>query len=567
MSAKKDQKKIILYLFFFGVLPILRILLGYCMGISFNPEAGVDDALLARYSLLREHFQVPNTYSMVKSMSYPLFLEFVNVSHLPYQLVYALVFFAAALLLFFFVKKVSGRVGPALLIYVWFLFLPAGFENMLSYRLYRNGLLIPMTVIVVGLSMHLMYDLLILKEYKKKQLFESILLGLTGTFTVYIKEDGAWLLASMLFFLAVILAVFLIGLVRKKRERSALIFVLAVCILPGLLYGGLTAGYKKLNEHFFGVAEIETRTHGELGDFVANVYSIHSDARSDVVWAPADAIEKAFSASPTLSSHPELKEAVWHSNFYPDLDRGELPGDYLTWLLRMGLERTGMFTSEKEVSDLFSQVNRELKAAFEDGTLERETELFRPFSASAGRTREETLKLVPETFRALGNAIVLKGYEPGGRASVYDLSIEPEFTALLAKRTHSPEILTNEPLPRQQAAERVIPVLFWIYRVVNVLFAAFACFLFVWNTILMIRKKETRTGERIFRQSAVFALFGIALVYAFCICWFCSFMLDNRDSVLMFYTPGVPALLAVIYSLSAAGLYEEADQWSRGKTE
>ena len=38
---------------------VLRIILGNLMGIFFDPDAGVDDALLVQYAQLPTHFHVP----------------------------------------------------------------------------------------------------------------------------------------------------------------------------------------------------------------------------------------------------------------------------------------------------------------------------------------------------------------------------------------------------------------------------------------------------------------------------------------------------------------------------
>ena len=553
-QKKRENRIIFLCAGIMLVLLALRLFMGYCMGVILNPDAVYDDRLLVQYSYLKSHFVDPNPYSLVKTLGFPLFLKVVELSHLPYQMVLALVYFAASLVLFFFVKKTSGKILPAMLFFAWFLFYPAGFEDELAYHLYRNGLLVPMTAFVVGVGMHLMYDVIVLKKCGFKQFLESALLALSGVFTIYIKEDGAWLLVSILFFCAVIAVVFFIGLLRKKREKSAIAWALIICLLPGLCYGGVTAAYLKINERFFGVREIETRTSGELGDFVANVYSIQSDARSAVYWAPNDAIEKAFAASPTLASYPELEEAIFDSKLIGGSGEAQIYGDFLTWVLRDALVRTDLYSSEKEVSDLFAQVNRELTAAFEDGTLEKDTALFRPFASSGGKTWKEVGELIPRSFRCHLVSVALLEYHPGGgKKPEYVNPLQDEFMLQTAARLHSPEIVQPEQSKKQAAVSRVISVEFWVYRVLNVLLALAACFLFVRNIIRLIRKKQQRTADRIFRTAMFLVLFGIATLYSFCICWFCSF-LPKADIVLRFYTPAVPGLLAVMYGLLAADL-------------
>ena len=70
----------------------------------------------------------------------------------------------------------------------------------------------------------------------------------------------------------------------------------------------------------------------------------------------------------------------------------------------------------------------------------------------------------------------------------------------------------------------------------------------------MILKPAARKKERFFLQGAVLSITGIILLYAFCICWFISFI--EGDQAVQFYTPAVPALLSVLYALTLAGLPE-----------
>ena len=531
---------------------VLRIILGNLMGIIFDPDASVDDALLVQYAYLPTHFHVPWAYSLVKTMSFPLFLDAVYVLGISYQTGMALLYFASALLFFFLVRKISGKQWAALLVFIYILFLPAGFEYSYSFRLYRNGLIVPAVLLVAGLSLHALFDIIIRKEYTKKQLLEVVLLGIASVFAIYIKEDGAWITAVLLFVCALLTGFSVWRGIQEKKTNKAWAFSLLIALIPCLLFGFSTLGYKAVNKHYFGVAEIETRNSGELGRFVSLVYEIESENRDASVWAPTDVVEKAFEASPTLAGLPGFRESVWHSVYFSDIDEAPITGDFLTWVVRWALTENDLFTTEKEVDELFGKINAELEAAFRNGTLQKDTR-FRPFSASAGKTTEEVLRLVPRTFKAVRLSVTLQNYLPGGEPPESKLRDENrglmEFAAML---THTGEILTDEQLFTRRLAVGCIRILFVVYRWINILFFVIAAGNFIALTALLIRKPEFRKKEALFLQGSVFSTAGIMLLYAFCICWFASFL--EGDYSIQFYTPAIPSLLAVIYSLSWCSL-------------
>ena len=81
-------------------------------------------------------------------------------------------------------------------------------------------------------------------------------------------------------------------------------------LIPLVVFIGVDLGYRAVNYLYFGVFEVNTRIESEFGDFCAKVYAVESPERDIHVWAPHDAIEKVFAASPTLSQHDNLLNAI-----------------------------------------------------------------------------------------------------------------------------------------------------------------------------------------------------------------------------------------------------------------
>lgn len=61
------------------VLAIIRVVLGAKAGCFYSSAAVYDDQLMAKYSMLWNHFNNPDAYSLVKTMIYPLFINIVSL--------------------------------------------------------------------------------------------------------------------------------------------------------------------------------------------------------------------------------------------------------------------------------------------------------------------------------------------------------------------------------------------------------------------------------------------------------------------------------------------------------
>ena len=91
MEKVKESKKIISYILIFCciVLSILRIALNFKMAYFIRPDFGSDDGLLFNYAQTLRKFKWLGNYdwqTLVKGISYPLFLAFCAKASLPYPL-------------------------------------------------------------------------------------------------------------------------------------------------------------------------------------------------------------------------------------------------------------------------------------------------------------------------------------------------------------------------------------------------------------------------------------------------------------------------------------------------
>ncbi|MCR5754057.1 MAG: hypothetical protein K6G30_04475 [Acetatifactor sp.] len=539
------------------ILIIMRVVLAFRLGIEFHVSQLWDDNLMMRYAGLKSHFSQPSYFSLVKDMSFPVFIRLTSVTGIPLTVTIALLWASVAAVTFYTVNRLLPKEKcVSYFAFVYVLFMPQAFEMWSGVRLYRNMIIAPFSLLTLLLLIHLTVDAY---RLSKAAYVVAIMLGIVFTFTYYIKEDGVWLLCCL--GLGMIIAFINMFFSKTQYLKKAIL----ICI-PLLMFGMGTLGYKALNYKYFGVYEINTRTGGEPGKFLNTVYAVDSDYRSMYCWTPYDAIEKVFEHSETLSSHPELLDSIMHTDWRDgDIIQNPIPGDHLGWILRDELNSTGLFTSEKDIDTFFKKVNDELKAAIRNGDIPKEKDAFQLVSSTGGYTGEEIQYLLNVEKEGLLGAVVLKGYVAGrGGVSKEEIAESYELVEAVKEYTHLNYLDDySAMIPASDQSAKVVKVIFGVYRVVNVVLFIGVIFVILFGIVrfLVGRKKESNY----FYLAGSIIFMGIALVYDFAISWFSAFLFvkDGINNVtLNFYNIALPGLLflsylfAIMYLVKTRGQHE-----------
>jgi hypothetical protein len=545
-----------------------RIWLGNHAGLFFYNYASVDDALYFKYAS-GDILNPESATALIKTRAFSLFLKWSGASPLNYLQTMNLVWICTAGYLGLLFRKITKKNWIGIFVYTYILFFPTAFEVTTGMRLYRNVLIAPTVLLFFGICVSLLYKAATLKTGALRFFLTSLCCGAVFTFSYYIKEDGAWLLLCLIAILLLAAIFLLIRLFDKKQKKKRKQIVLCLCslVVPLAMYGITNRIYLHINEELTGVAEIETRTSGAFGEFASLIYDIDSDERSMLVWAPEDALEKAFEASPTLASLEGLKEAVWTGpRVLGDLSSHAIRGDGLNWLMMDALLSTGNWTSQEQVESTFTRINNELKEAFENGTLKKE-DRFALVSMTGGYTLEEIFSLRHLMATILKNAVFLSAYT--GEITYFDvltslwstpsyatkpdssvLETAVEFTGIEAFN----DISKAGDLVTSPAAKTAISLIFTVYRILNPI-------LLLLSFVSLLRFVQCR--KSLHEDWVVPSLFAagtvlfwlLTLVYTFALAWFSPFLLPSitdNGAVMVFYTPAVPALLFFVYICSVS---------------
>lgn len=510
----------------------LRVWCANRVGIYMWSYAGqLDDALLVRYAQ-PDHFTNPDWLSMVKVMGFPMFLLLVRASRLTFATVIALLWGLAAALVGGIVRTLAPR-HPwwALAAYAATLFHPIGFSPDSGTRLYRNTVMAPLYIAVLALMV-----LLVLHALEGRgaawMLADGLALAVMVTAAYFMKEDGSWLLACLaLADLAALVCAWCVrrlwgsvptgrhgttsragitaaashagasqagashagASARDAIRRPAVLALVVAIVLPWGVLAGATAVYESVNERAFGVRGMETRMSGQLGGFAERLYLIDAEGRSSYVWAPADAVAKAFDASPTLRSHPEFRDQlINHPMTLGTLYSNPVKGDIITWDIRYALLTSGLWQSDGQVDALFRQVNAELDAAFADGSLPRDTQRIHLLASVGGMTRDDLRTVLDGAMRSLYSQVVLDDFSPGGR--VGDV-LDPTAASQAADLANTPYLVDYSTSGIDyDAVNRWIGRLVRVFRVLNIALAALALTCVVWGIVRFVRRHRRRRG-------------------------------------------------------------------------
>ncbi|TGY66864.1 hypothetical protein [Dubosiella muris] len=538
------------------LLLIFRVWLGEKVGNQFYASQVYDDQLLIRYAYLPSHFFEPNIDSLLKTMSYPLFLSFVKVSGLSYTFVLSCVWCCTALYfgsVFYRISDKNKIIGWVSFAYI--LFFPTAFELWQGTRLYRNAIIAPFVIMLFSYLLIITW-----KNIKSKisylDIIISIIFGVLFSFTYYIKEDGLWILACLLFAILVNTIIEIIKFVKNRRGKRFTMILLTIWI-PIFVFIGITGIYKCVNNYYFGVSEVETRNGGNLGEFVSLIYKIESTDRNNVVWAPKDAVDKAWNASPTLQKMPDLYESITHTPWYSqDIEKHPIQGDFLTWVLRTALNDTGRWTNEREVDALFNKVNEEIKDAFDKGELQKDSRI-QLLSSAGGKSIQEILNLNPLIVQEYIGAVQLNGYESGAGAVA---EVEPREIAEAGRNlTHISYLTDYSKKEISGVVIGFINIVFMVYSIINtLLFISVMLGIILFLIILVKQIKEKSIGTvNVFLGLGCLIFLGISFAYAFAIAWFSDFLFvaGIQPLTLNFYSIGLPAILSFSYFTNLVNVY------------
>ena len=543
------NRAIIIGVIIICTVTIFRIYIGTNLPIWMVAAANQDDFWMVYEADLPRHFAMHYNLSLAKPMSYPIFLQAVNLMSVAYRLAVCFLWAAAAGLTTLFIRRLTKNMAVLTAVYTFVLYCPVGFDGEISGRLYRSVIIPPTVFIVIALLLLVSHHIIFRRKGFLKAIVISLALGAAFLFFYYIKEEGVWLFPIF----AGLLGAGAISIFKGKGRPVLLkdkMKYLVIAMLPLIVFAGGTNIYKAINFRYFGVYEINTRTESAFADFSSRLFRIENEKKTTALWLPISVFEQAWDASPALRQYPQVLDDLKHSPWASgDFEAIHLPGDFPLWAFRDALAKNGLYATEKQVQDLLTIACAEIDEAFENGSLQKEEGKIYLSKASNGRTVMEIFSLAP---------MVVDGWKNGAFYSEYHTLTGPKSNNLsnpeLAGRLGYAETFIHDSFatpesmqtPGTQFSLKAGTAIINIYQAMA--FGLLPLSLLGFVLLIMHTLGKRRDGSRFLLLSMAMLAFS-AFAYILGVAWFSDWL--GKGAMAVYAVGAIP----VIQLLEILGIY------------
>ncbi|MDY3730469.1 MAG: hypothetical protein SO005_08630, partial [Candidatus Choladocola sp.] len=279
-----------------AALTVLRIALFLSIPIEALGNAIHDDRLQmdqACYLFQGNWLGAYSNTTLVKGISFPLFLAVCKWLCMPYGLGLSLFYILSIILFLTAIRQLFKNHYIVGIVYLFLLYSPAMLSSSTQQRAYNISLIPSAVLLVTGSCM----ALFLRRECGWKKLLPwSVLTGVSLAFFWYIRQDSVWLLPFVLG--AVCISVVCILL--KKGGKGWKVSICVVLLLPLAVFEGISLGISAVNYHYYGVFTTNERTDSSCADVMADLIQMDMPKVREDVWVSHDTVEHAMELSPTF---------------------------------------------------------------------------------------------------------------------------------------------------------------------------------------------------------------------------------------------------------------------------
>ncbi|GET08880.1 hypothetical protein SY111_15040 [Ligilactobacillus agilis] len=366
MKVENLLKKICITLTL-AIPTVVRIIISLKIPLFMQGDAAADDYLYIRYAkslLADDYLGTFDGYTLVKSLSYAIYLYINNIIGMPYRLALILFYIFAISTLVYVLNKIIKSTYFSVMLYLFLLYSPVMLHNENIQKVYRGGVLVSSSILVIGCVVGIYAS-----EKKIEKIFWSILGALALPFFYYVKEDSIWIMP----FICVIVLMYCVknlivikGNIRNKVWNLLLIFIPIISLMI------VTVTYKKINQKYYGEYTITDRGSTNFKNVIHDLLVISEvNGGNKKIWITKRGLEKAESYSPTLKKYEPVKK------MYDTVNVSVYYGDLSFWAFRYVFndEYNGKKNGIK-INRIYGKIDSELKDVIKIKHLDRSKEIY-----------------------------------------------------------------------------------------------------------------------------------------------------------------------------------------------
>jgi hypothetical protein len=426
------------------------------LGVTVYGNAAHDDALYVQqaHSIMEGHWLgTYNELTLAKGPAYPLFLAGVGRLGCPLRQAQTLLHALACLVFVVALRPLVPNAGLRLLLFAVLLFDPQTLSAGTVGRVLRVGIQPALVLLTlggfIGLAARIHRPLRHLVGW-------ALGAGLAGAAFWFSREEGIWLVPSIVVLVVVAAGLALRGSDGRKWWRLA---VLAVPFVLGLLASGALA---YANARRYGAPVTVDFTNGAYPQAFGALARITPAEAIPRVPITKETRLRAYAVSPAFAElRPYLEGEYgagwarygWEGSDHPAAGK-EIRGGWIPWALRGAAQAAGHYENARTAEAYWRQVATEINAACADGRLAAGA----PRSGFMPRWQLSLLAPLQVALRQAAEvALRLGDFQAGSNLS----SATEEQMQLFASVIHQPGVVAHRP-PSVRAQARV--VLYQLYR-------------------------------------------------------------------------------------------------------
>lgn len=309
--------------------------------------------LVNAFSILKgEWLGEYHQYTLIKGPLYPLWIAFSHYTGLSLrvtgELLYALATFTFIVSLWYF----NIRRKWLYLAFVFIYFNPVSYHVSVAYA-FRLSIYFSLALFTFGALLGLATRTLSNARYA---MLWSILLGFVFTAFWHTREEGLWIVPSLLIVLTVSLIIVYSRCGWGKNLGK--VFLLA-SVLPGAIFLSLTSVLVSLNKHYYDIPHtVEIKTKEFAGAYDALLSVEHRDWKRFYP-VPKETLERVYEISDKAKElRPYLEPTGWSKG------EDDIRANFFIWSLRDAVAAAGYYAEGgKAVLQYYDDLRKEIKDA------------------------------------------------------------------------------------------------------------------------------------------------------------------------------------------------------------
>ncbi|MDD3241629.1 MAG: hypothetical protein PHQ64_02480 [Bacilli bacterium] len=336
------------------IITIFKILITSFLPVYSNYARVYDDRLmLEEYISISngEYLGDYNSRTLIKGILYPVFLNIVDISNIPYQIVFNLIYIISIVFLCFSLKDLFNNKKYLYILYCVLLFLPVSYSLNNYLTLYRNSLSVIFSLLYVS-CLYNVYK----NKSSKKIIGSSIFLGIVISLISLNREDTIWILPGL---------ILLFILVLYNNKKYVILFLLPIIIIPFM--GKTIVSY--VNYKYYGNYTYNELTDSYFTHFYLSIMSIDSGEKIDRVSITREMLDIAFANSKTFSLLEDDIDKIYGMGRWTY--KSEIENTNIIWAIRELVYYNFDYKSSKDINNFFKKIYFELEDSFSSNKIKR----------------------------------------------------------------------------------------------------------------------------------------------------------------------------------------------------